>query len=153
MPNRNVIAQLNRLLASERAAEGQYTAHLGTVDFWRYVKQVDAIKARREAEREHIDELTQRIMQLGGTLDASTTDDLHVGATVPAQLDFDQQSEQTAIDLYSAAIPVAVEADDETTADLLRHIRAEEVEHLAYLDTQRVQLDQMGEEQFLGTLV
>ena len=62
----------------------------------------------------------------------------------------DEAAERTAVKAYNAAVDLAVEINDQATADLLGRILTMEEAHMDWGEIQRVQIGQMGLENYLS---
>jgi bacterioferritin len=87
---------------------------------------------------------------LEGAPVVSKLNPLHIGADVPQMIANDIAAEMTAIRGYNAAIPLALEAQDAPTRELLESIIKDEDGHLDLLEAQRDQMTQMSVGTFLG---
>jgi len=144
-----VIAYLNTLLASEHSAIVQYSIHARMALNFGYSKLADYITDRMNQEREHAQELIDRILFLEGVPMFENMDAVNVGSTVLEMFPNDQTSEVTAINLYTEGIAIAVVEKDFTTRALLEHILGEEEKHLNDIETNIAQIIQMGIENYL----
>lgn len=148
--NPEVIAALNKLLASELAAVNQYSAHAGMLRNWGYERLAAYVEDRRDDEAKHRDRLIDRILFLEGAPLVAQVADIFVGSQVPQQFIFDSAAEQQAIADYNAAVMLACEQGDHGTDVILRSILAEEEDHLNELESFTQQIAQMGLPQFLA---
>jgi bacterioferritin len=144
-----VIAKLNSLLASEHSAIVQYGVHARMCENWGYSKLADYITERMNQEREHAQELIDRILFLEGVPLFENIDAVHVGSTVLEMFPNDQTSEITAITAYTEGIELAVAEKDYTTRALLEHILGEEQEHLSEIEANIVQITNSGIDNYL----
>jgi bacterioferritin len=144
-----VIAKLNSLLASEHSAIVQYSTHARMVANWGYSKLVDYITERMNQEREHAQELIDRILFLEGVPLFENIDAVNVGSTVLEMFPNDQTSEITAITAYTEGIELAAAEKDYTTRALLEHILGEEQKHLNDIESNIYQITQSGVDNYL----
>lgn len=126
--NNRVIDHLNKLLAGELAADIQYGHHEAVAINDGLQAHAEYIGKRKAAEREHIVELRDHILLLGG-VPVTAPDPINAVEDIEGGLSADDASEAKAITDYTNGITLAVGLKDEATANLLRHILAEEVEH------------------------
>jgi bacterioferritin len=149
-----VIEALNKLLSHELAAANQYLAHYTALENWGYLALAALVKDRANEEREHADELVARILELEGIPAVATVGEISftVGDLLTA-LTFDANAEQRAITTYNAAVKLSADAGDNATRALLEHILAEEVEHLAEIESWQGQIAVMGIGPFLSARV
>jgi bacterioferritin len=144
-----VIAYLNTLLASEHAAIVQYTTHARMCENWGYGKLVEYITERMNQEKEHAQELMDRILFLDGVPLFEKIDAVNVGSTVLEMFPNDQTSEITAINLYTEGVCIAVVEKDFTTKILLEHILGEEEKHLNDIESNIAQIINSGIDNYL----
>ena len=144
-----VIAKLNELLASEHSAIVQYSVHARMCENWGYSKLVEYITERMNQEREHAQELIDRILFLEGIPLFENIDTVNVGNTVLEMFPNDQTSEITAIEGYTDGIDVAIAEKDFTTRALFEHILGEEQAHLNAIESNITQIIQMGIDNYL----
>lgn len=144
-----VIAKLNSLLASEHSAIVQYSTHARMVANWGYGKLVEYITERMNQEREHAQELIDRILFLEGVPLFQGIDPVNVGGTVLEMFPNDQTSEITAINAYTEGIELAASEKDYTTRALLEHILGEEQKHLNDIESAIYQITQSGVDNYL----
>jgi bacterioferritin len=144
-----VLAKLNALLASEHAAIVQYTTHARMCENWGYGKLVDYLTERTNQEKEHAQELIDRILFLEGIPLFANIDAVNVGNTVLEMFPNDQTAEITAIMAYTEGIEIAVAEKDYTTRALLEHILGEEQAHLNDIESNIYQITQSGVDNYL----
>jgi bacterioferritin len=75
---------------------------------------------------------------------------MKIGKDVFEMVNNDEQAELAAIQAYNAAIQVAGEVNDQSTADLFTTILKEEETHYDWNRKQRAQIEQMGLENYLS---
>jgi len=144
-----VISKLNSLLASEHSAIVQYTVHAREMANFGYEKLTEYITERMNQEKEHAQELIDRILFLEGIPLFENIDAVNVGSTVLEIFPNDQASEITAITGYTEGIEIAVAEKDFTTRALLEHILGEEEKHLSDIESNIYQITQMGIDNYL----
>ena len=88
----DVIAALNRLLASELSAMDQYFTHSEMYRNWGLEKLYERIHHEFDDEKGHATALIERILFLEGKPDLVTRDPIHIGADVHAALDIARPS-------------------------------------------------------------
>ena len=142
---------LPALLASELAASNQSMVHAEMDEDWGYERLSKNFKTRSITEMTHAERLIERILFLEGTPIVSNLDDIHIGATIPQQVDNDHASELTAIKMYNEAIVQAGNVLDYATRDILEAILRDEDKHLDELEELQDQIEQMTLPTFLST--
>lgn len=145
----SVINMLNARLAEEHAAYVQYTTHAAMVANQGYVKLAAYIKERAEQEREHAQELIDRILFLEGTPIFEIVAPVTVGKDVIEMFPLDQTSEINAIAGYAEGINLCVANNDFGTRKLLEHILEEEEAHLNRIEENITQIVNSGVENYL----
>ncbi len=149
--NDKIIAVLNDLLADELTAINQYMVHSEMCENWGYKKLHQAIEKQAKDEMHHAEWLIRRILFLEGTPVVSQLKSMTIGKTVPEIIGNDQDAEQAAVRAYNSAIKLAHDVDDQATADLLTEILKMEEGHVDWAEQQRVQIEQMGLQNYLST--
>jgi bacterioferritin len=124
--------------------------HSEMCDNWGYEKLHKYIEKQAKDEMHHAEWLIQRILFLEGMPIVSKLKEMKIGTTVLEMLTNDQEAEFGAIRAYNAGIALASEVGDESTGDLLIIILKMEEGHHDWAKKQRVQIDQMGLENYLS---
>ena len=101
-------------------------------------------------EMHHAEWLIQRILFLEGTPVVSNLNPMKIGKTVLEMVTNDQEAEMGAIKAYNAGIQLAGEVSDQSTGDLLTDILKMEEGHHDWAKKQRIQVEQMGLENYLS---
>ena len=144
-----IINMLNARLAEEHAAYVQYTTHAAMCANNGYTKLAAYIKKRAEDEREHAQELIDRILFLEGTPIFEIVAPVTVGKDVIEMFPFDQTAEVNAIAGYAEGINLCVANNDFGTRKLLEHILEEEEAHLNTIESNITQIVNSGIENYL----
>lgn len=144
-----IINMLNARLAEEHAAFVQYTTHSAMCANNGYKKLAAYIKERAEQEREHAQELIDRILFLEGTPIFEIVAPVTVGKDVVEMFPLDQTSEVNAIAGYAEGINLCVANNDFGTRKLLEHILEEEEAHLNAIESNIAQIVNSGIENYL----
>jgi bacterioferritin len=148
--NEKVLAVLNELLAEELTAISQYMVHSEMCDDWGYPKLHQAIEKQAVDEMHHAEWLIGRILFLDGIPIVSKLNAIRIGKDVAQIVANDEEAELEAVRAYNAAIKVAREAADQSTADLLTKILKDEETHVDWGEVQRVQIEQTGLQNYLA---
>ncbi len=141
--NKQIVENLNELLADELTAVNQYIVHSEMCHNWGYKHLHDTIRKRAVNEMKHAEKIIERILFLDGTPKVDNLNQISIGKDIEEQFNNDLSAEEEAIDQYNSSIRLAEENFDNGTAELLRHILAEEEEHLDWLETQVEQIRQV----------
>jgi bacterioferritin len=147
--NEKVIESLNGLLADELTAINQYMVHSEMCANWGYEKLHKATEKRAVDEMKHAEKLIARILFLDGLPVVSELRKIHIGDTVPRQLENDHKAEEGAVTSYNDAIRQAVKVGDNGTRELLDSILKDEEDHIDWLEAQLDQIKQMGIQNYL----
>ena len=142
--NEKVIQTLNSLLADELTAVNQYIVHSEMCANWGYEKLHHAIEKRAIEEMKHAEKLIARLLFLEGRPIVSQLNPLHIGDTIPGQLEHDHDAEQGAVMAYNEGIRLSAEVGDNGTRVLLESILKDEEDHIDWLEAQLDQIEQMG---------
>lgn len=147
--NEKLLAIFNQRLADELTAINQYMVHSEMCSNWGYDKLHNAIENQAMDEMHHAQWLIRRIIFLEGIPAVSKLNPVKIGKTILEMVTNDQNSEIMGLVAYNAAIKLAHEVSDESSADLLTKILRMEEEHVDWAEIQRAQIDQMGIENYL----
>jgi bacterioferritin len=145
-----LIAVLNDLLADELTAISQYMVHSEMCDNWGYARLHAEIEKKAIDEMRHAEWLIGRILFLEGVPVVSKLKGMKIGRTVQEMVSNDQEAEMGAIKAYNAGIALAGDVGDQSTADLLTTILKMEEGHHDWAKKQRVQIEQMGLQNYLA---
>jgi bacterioferritin len=148
--NEKLLKALNDLLAEELTAISQYMVHSEVCDRWGYEKLHKAIEKQAMDEMHHAEWLIGRIIFLEGLPIVSNLHPMKIGKNVSEMVSNDQDAELAAIQAYNAAIQLAGEVGDQSTADLFTTILKDEETHYDWNKKQRKQIEQMGLENYLS---
>ena len=145
-----VIDLLNSLLADELAAQNQYLAHYGALKNWGIDGLAALVKDRANDERNHADSLVDRILALEGIPNVAAIGKIEFTVSdVVGQFGFDASAELRAIESYNAAISACEAYQDFATAEILRRIVSEKIDHLNEIEGWQDQIGMMGLPAFL----
>lgn len=147
-----VIAKLNDLLAAEHAAYIQYSTHARMVANWGYEKLVEYLTKRANDEKEHANELLDRILFLEG-LPTTVVSEIKTGDTVLEMFPLDKEAEIIAVADYCEGIEIAVACKDFGTRKLLEHILEEEERHLNDIEANVYQITNSGLDDYLAVQI
>jgi len=148
--NRDVLTQLQKLLAGELAARDQYFIHSRMYEDWGLDKLYQRINHEMEEETQHADALIKRMLFLEGQPDVAVQHPLKIGKTVPEMLRNDLDLEYETIAALKAAIAVCEQQQDYQTRELLRGLLYDsEEDHAYWLEQQLRLIDHLGLENYL----
>ena len=148
--NEKLLTTLNDLLADELTAISQLMVHSEMCDSWGYKKLHERIEKQAIDEMHHAEWLIQRILFLEGLPVVSKLNQMKIGRNVLEMFTNDENAELEAIKSYNAGVALAGEVDDQSTGDLLLTILKMEEGHHDWARKQRIQIEQMGLENYLS---
>lgn len=140
-----IVDLLNELLAGELMAVDQYLAHGEHYADMGLNKLAAHTLHESEHERQHAQQMIQRIHMLEGTPDLSKRLPLNVKQTVPEMLQSDLDVEYAVMDHLKAAIVKCETLKDFVTRDMLvRQLDDTETDHAYFLEKQLRLIDMIG---------
>ena len=148
--NAKVIAALNEALQEELLAINQYFLHAEMCENWKYEGLAKSIKKESIEEMKHAERLIERILFLDATPTLTGPTSLSVGRNVKEQLASDLELELRAVKMYNAAVKLARDEHDNTSAELFEEILQEEEGHVDWLEAQMHQIEELGYERYLS---
>jgi bacterioferritin len=146
-----LVEVLNALLADELTAISQLMVHSEMCSNWGYEKLHKQIEKQAIDEMHHAEWLISRILFLDGLPIVSKLNEMKIGKSVLEMFTNDENAELEAIRAYNSSIQLAGEVGDQSTADLLTTILKMEEGHHNWAKKQRIQIQQMGLENYLAT--
>jgi bacterioferritin len=148
--NKKLLDALNDLLADELTAISGYMLEAELCEEWGYGKLHKALKHHAKDEMHHAEWLVERILFLEGTPVVSKVKPMKIGQNVPEMLSASEDDELRAVKAYNSAIVLAREFADESTAHRLGKILRMEEEHMDWAERQRLQIEQLGLQNYLA---
>jgi len=147
--NDKLITVMNALLADELTVVNQYMVQSEMCANWGYGKLHQAIRKQAMDEMHHAEWLIERIIFLDAVPTVSKLNVMKIGKTVSEMISNDDDTELEVIRSYNDAIKLALEVSDQGTVDLLTKILKMEEGHVDWAEIQRLQIEQMGLENYL----
>ena len=148
--NAKVIAALNEALQEELLAINQYFLHAEMCENWKYEALAKFIQKESIEEMKHAERLIERILFLDATPTLTGPTSLSVGRNVKEQLASDLELELRAVKMYNAAVKLARDEHDNTSAELFEEILQDEEGHVDWLEAQMHQIGELGYERYLS---
>lgn len=145
-----VIEKMNEALASELTAIHQYTLHVAMLENKDYSKLASQLQKHAITEMKHAEALMDRILFLEGQPTVTKLLKVNVGSGVTSILENDLASEKQAVSDYNAAVKAAVAAGDNGSRALLEQHLKDEEDHVNYLESQLIQIKEMGLQNYLA---
>ncbi len=146
---KQIIQHLNKILKNELTAINQYFLHARMLQHQGYARLGDKEFHESVDEMKHADEITKRVLYLGGIPNLQDLGRLRIGEHVKEMMECDLAMEQGAIADLREAIAVCEEHRDFVSADLLHAILASEEEHHLWLSQQLRAIEDIGVANYL----
>ena len=147
--DKKVIEHLNQILKNELTAINQYFLHSKIYKDWGIAKLAEKEYEESIDEMKHADELIERILFLEGLPNLQSLGKLRIGENVKEMLQCDLDLEIDAISDLQEAISHADGIRDYVSRDLFNSILSSEEGHVDWLETQIIQIEKMGIENFI----
>ena len=148
--NDKVIEVLNDVLTSELTAINQYFIHARMCENWGYERLWAKLREESIGEMKHADLVIKRVLFLGGVPNVQRYGQIHVGQTVPEQLELDLALEHAAIPMLNQGVELARSEGDNGTRELLEGILLSEEGHVDWIEAQLDLIKQVGEANYLA---
>ncbi len=145
-----LIELLNEVLCAELTAINQYFLHAEMCNDWGYQRLYKQIRRESLDEMHHAEEVIERILYLDGVPNVQKLGKINIGQNVPEQLASDLRVEHEAVARLNAAIAACRDAADNGTRELLEEILTKEEEHVDWLESQLLLIEQVGLENYLA---
>jgi bacterioferritin len=139
-----VIEYLNAVLKGELTAVNQYWLHYRLLDNLGIHKLAAYERHESIDEMKHADKLMERIFFLEGFPGMQQLNRLRVGETVEEVLQADLDLEFEAVALLKDAIQHCEAVRDYGSRELFEEILVAEEEHIDFIETQQMLIQQMG---------
>ncbi|QDG74526.1 bacterioferritin [Labrenzia sp. PHM005] len=139
-----VIDYLNKALRHELTAVNQYWMHARLLSDWGFGNLADKELEEAEEERQHAQDLMDRILFLEGFPNLQTLDPLRIGQSVKECLEGDLAAEYVARSLYHEAREVCREEGDYVSMALFEQLLSDEEGHIDFLETQLGLIERIG---------
>lgn len=139
-----VIEYLNKALRHELTVVNQFWVHARLLDDWGFARLAAKELVEADEERQHAQELMDRIIFLGGLPNLQTLDPLRIGQSLKECLEGDLAAEYVARALYKEAREVCREIEDFVTMALFERLLGDEEGHIDFLETQLDLIERIG---------
>ena len=145
-----VIDLLNTILSADLIAINQYFVHAKMCEHWGYERLHHKVRERSIDEMKDADRLIGHILYLEDVPKVHRTITVHLGETVPEQLQIDLKAEQDMLTLLSEGVLLCTKVADFTTRHLLEDVAKDVDAHIDWIDTQMDTIKQIGLENYLS---
>ena len=145
-----VINILNEILTVDLLAINQYFVHAKMCEHWGYERLHQKVRKRSIDEMKDADTLIGHIFYLEGIPKVRHKTIVHLGETVPQQLQFDLKSEQDMLTLLNEGVLHCTKVADFTTRHMLEDMAKDVDAHIDWIETQMDTIRQAGIENYLA---
>jgi bacterioferritin len=145
-----VINILNEILTVDLLATNQYFVHAKMCEHWGYERLHQKVRERSIDEMKDADTLIGHIFYLEGIPKVRHKTIVHLGETVPQQLQFDLKSEQDMLTLLNEGVLHCTKVADFTTRHMLEDMAKDVDAHIDWIETQMDTIKQAGLENYLA---
>jgi len=145
----DVIKQLNKILTNELTSINQYFLHARMYQSDGYGKLGKKTYNESIEEMKHADRIVNRILLLEGLPNLQNLNKLQIGEAVPERLQADLNAERTGHAGIKEGITLCETKQDYVSRDMLTELLDDTEEHIDFLETQLMNLDQMGLQNYL----
>jgi bacterioferritin len=145
-----VINILNEILTVDLMAINQYFVHAKMCEHWGYERLHHKVRERSIDEMKDADTLIGHIFYLEGIPKVRHKTTVHLGETVPQQLQFDLKSEQDMLTLLNEGVLHCTKVADFTTRHMLEDMAKDADAHIEWIETQIDTIKQAGIENYLA---
>ena len=145
----DVIKQLNKILTNELTSINQYFLHARMYQSDGYGKLGKKTYEESIEEMKHADRIIKRLLLIEGFPNLQNLNKLQIGESVPGRLQADLNAERTGHADIKAGIALCETKQDYVTRDMLTEILDDTEEHIDFLETQLLNVDQMGLQNYL----
>jgi len=148
--NRQVIEQLNTVLAGELAAIDQYFIHSRMYQEWGFERLFERTHHEVQDETGHATALIKRILFLEGRPDMTKREPLQIGATVPDMLANDLALELRVVATLREVMAFCEKVQDFQTRKILcQMLKDTEEDHAHWLEQQLGLIEKVGLQNYL----
>ena len=145
-----VIDLLNTILSADLIAINQYFVHAKMCEHWGYERLHHKVRERSIDEMKDADRLIGHILYLEDVPKVHRMITVHLGETVPEQLQIDLKAEQDMLTLLSEGVLLCTKVADFTTRHMLEDMAKDVDAHIDWIDTQMDTIKQVGLENYLS---
>ena len=145
-----VIDLLNTILSADLVAINQYFVHAKMCEHWGYERLHYKVRERSIDEMKDADRLIGHILYLEDIPKVHRLTTVHLGETVPKQLQLDLKAERDMLTLLSEGVLHCSRVADFTTRHMLEDMAKDVDAHIDWIETQMDTIKQVGLENYLS---
>jgi len=145
-----VVNLLNTILTVDLMAINQNFVHARMCERWGYERLYCKIRERSIDEMKDADALIGHILHFEEVPKVHRLTNVHLGETVPRQLEFDLKAEQDMLTLLSEGVLHCSKVADFTTRHMLEDMAKDVDAHIEWIETQMDAITQVGLENYLA---
>lgn len=147
--NSKVIDALNGALTIELTAINQYFIQARMCDNWGFRKLGEKHYHESIGEMKHADAIIKRILFLEGVPEIARYGVIRAGGSVKEQFEVDLALELSGVKAYNDLIALCIAEKDGASRELADGILVESEEHVDWLETQLLLIEQLGVQNYL----
>jgi len=144
-----IIRILNAVLTNELTAVNQYFLHARMFESWGLKHLGEVIYQESIGEMKHADMLIKRVLFLDGLPNLQDLHKLAIGENAIECLGADLRLELGSRETLIPGIAQCEASGDYISRQILQHILADTEEHIDFLETQHILINQLGEQNYL----
>lgn len=144
-----IIRLLNAVLTNELTAVNQYFLHARMFESWGLKHLGNVIYEESIGEMKHADMLIKRVLFLDGLPNMQDLHKLSIGEDAFECLNADLKLELDSRQVLIPGIAQCEAAGDYISRQILTHILADTEEHIDFLETQNILINQLGPQNYL----
>jgi len=142
--NQAVIDAMNDGLTIELTAINMYFIQSKMCRDWGFEKLAAHYHAESIEEMKHAELLIDRILFLEGVPEIARYGVIHVGKSIPEQLENSHKLELSAVTAYNAAIKLAIDSQDAGSREVMDRILAETEDSVDWVESQLNLVETIG---------
>ena len=146
---KEVLAELNKILTNELTAINQYFLHARMLRNWGFLKLAEKVYDESVGEMKHADLLVGRILMLDGLPNMQDLGKLRIGEDVPEIFSCDLSVEMNNQGCLKTAIQISEKLTDFVSREILEKILEDTEDHIDWIETQTMRIKAVSLENYL----